>query len=147
MSMKHLKDVDIDVYNAALKELERGRNGLEMIASENYVSRAILQTVGTVFTNKYSEGYPDKRYYGGNDVIDIVEKLAIERAKKLFGVNFVNVQPHSGSQSNMGVYFALMNPGDPMLSMSLDNGGHLSHGSPVNFSGKLFKFHPYFVFE
>ena len=120
--MKHLKDVDIDVYNAALKELERGRNGLEMNASENYVSRAILQTVGTVFTNKYSEGYPDKRYYGGNEVIDIVEKLAIERAKKLFGVNFVNVQPHSGSQSNMGVYFALMNPGDPMLSMSLDNG-------------------------
>ena len=145
--MKHLKDVDIDVYNAALKELERGRNGLEMIASENYVSRAILQTVGTVFTNKYSEGYPDKRYYGGNEVIDIVEKLAIERAKKLFGVNFVNVQPHSGSQSNMGVYFALMNPGDPMLSMSLDNGGHLSHGSPVNFSGKLYKIHPYFVNE
>ncbi len=147
MSMKHLKDVDPDVYNAAMQELERGRNGLEMIASENYVSRAILQTVGTVLTNKYSEGYPDKRYYGGNEVIDVVEKLAIDRAKKLFRVNFVNVQPHSGSQSNMGVYFALMNPGDPMLSMSLDNGGHLSHGSPVNFSGKLYKIHPYFVNE
>ena len=147
MSMKHLKDVDLDVYNAAMHELDRGRSGLEMIASENYVSRAILQTVGSVFTNKYSEGYPEKRYYGGNEFVDVVEKLAIERAKKLFRVNFVNVQPHSGSQSNMGVYFALMNPGDPMLSMSLDNGGHLSHGSPVNFSGKLYKIHPYFVDE
>ena len=147
MSMKHLKDVDPDVYNAALHELDRGRNGLEMIASENYVSRAILQTAGTVFTNKYSEGYPAKRYYGGNEFVDVIENLAIERAKKLFGVNFVNVQPHSGSQSNMAVYFALMSPNDPMLSMSLDNGGHLSHGSPVNFSGKLYKIHPYFVNE
>lgn len=145
MSMKHLKDVDPEVYDAAMHELNRGRTGLEMIASENYVSRAILQTVGTVFTNKYSEGYPGKRYYGGNEYVDVIESLAIERAKKLFGVNFVNVQPHSGSQSNMGVYFALLKPGDPILSMSLDHGGHLSHGHKVNFSGKLYDIHPYFV--
>ena len=147
MSMKHLKDVDPDVYNAALHELDRGRSGLEMIASENYVSRAILQTVGSVFTNKYSEGYPAKRYYGGNEFVDVVESLAIERAKKLFGVNFVNVQPHSGSQSNMAVYFALLEPKDPILSMNLDHGGHLSHGHKVNFSGKLYTIHGYKVNE
>jgi glycine hydroxymethyltransferase len=145
--MKHLKDVDPDVYIATMNELDRGRTGLEMIASENYVSRAILQTVGSVFTNKYSEGYPAKRYYGGNEFVDIIENLAITRAKELFGVNYVNVQPHSGSQSNMAVYFALLQPGDPILSMSLDHGGHLTHGHKVNFSGKLYTIHPYFVNE
>lgn len=147
MSMKHLKDIDPEIYSATMNELERGRNGLEMIASENYVSRAVLQAAGTVFTNKYSEGYPGKRYYGGNEFVDVIENLAISRAKELFGVNFVNVQPHSGSQANMAVYFALMQPKDPMLSMKLDHGGHLSHGHKVNFSGKLYNIHSYSVDE
>ena len=137
--MAHLRDVDPEIYQACMNELNRGRNGLEMIASENYVSRAILQATGTVLTNKYSEGYPQKRYYGGNEYIDVCESLAIERAKKLFRAEFANVQPHSGSQANMEVYFALMNLGDPLLSMSLDQGGHLTHGSPVSFSGKFYK--------
>jgi glycine hydroxymethyltransferase len=143
--MKDLKDVDQEIYNVCVNELERGRNGLEMIASENYVSRAILQTVGTVLTNKYSEGYPFKRYYGGNEEIDKSESLAIERAKELFGAEYVNVQPHSGSTANMETYFALLDIGDPILSMSLDHGGHLTHGSPVSFSGKHYKIHPYGV--
>jgi glycine hydroxymethyltransferase len=141
--MDHVKEVDPEIYNACLNELKRGREGLEMIASENYVSRAVLQITGTVFTNKYSEGYPKKRYYGGNEWVDVVETLAIERAKQLFGVNYVNVQVHSGTQSNMSVYFAFLKPKDPILSMSLDHGGHLSHGHKVNFSGKLYDIHSY----
>ena len=143
--MKHLKDVDPEIYDVCNNELGRGRKGLEMIASENYVSRAVLQTVGTVLTNKYSEGYPLKRYYGGNEYIDIAENLAIDRAKKLFGADYVNVQPHSGSTANMEAYFALLKIGDSILSMSLDHGGHLTHGSPVSFSGKHYKIHPYGV--
>ncbi|MHA2363662.1 MAG: serine hydroxymethyltransferase [Candidatus Hodarchaeales archaeon] len=145
--MTHLKDLDPDVYQAAINELERGRKGLEMIASENYVSRAILQITGSVFTNKYSEGYVKKRYYGGNEYVDVVESLAIERAKKLFGANYVNVQPHAGSQANMETYFALLDLGDPILAMSLDHGGHLTHGHKVNFSGKFYRFSSYGVSE
>lgn len=145
--MTHLRDVDPAIYEAINNEMTRGRNGLEMIASENYVSRAVLQTTGSIFTNKYSEGYPAKRYYGGNEYVDVVENLAIERAKKLFGANYVNVQVHSGTQSNMAVYFAFLQPQDPILSMSLDHGGHLSHGHKVNFSGKLYNIHSYPVDE
>ncbi|MFW9928635.1 MAG: serine hydroxymethyltransferase [Candidatus Thorarchaeota archaeon] len=143
--MKHLKDADPEIYDACMHELERGRHGLEMIASENYVSRAVLQTTGTVLTNKYSEGYPAKRYYGGNEFIDVAESLAIERAKKLFSADHANVQPHSGSTANMEAYHALLQLGDPILSMNLAMGGHLSHGSPVSFSGKYYKIHAYGV--
>jgi glycine hydroxymethyltransferase len=146
-NMKHLKDIDPEIYNVCINELKRGREGLEMIASENYVSRAVLQVTGSVLTNKYSEGYPQKRYYGGNEFIDIAENLAIERAKKLFGAEYVNVQPHSGSTANMEAYFALLEIGDPILSMNLAHGGHLTHGSPVSFSGKHYKIHPYGVDE
>jgi glycine hydroxymethyltransferase len=121
------------------KELEREEEGLELIASENYVSQAVLEAQGSVLTNKYAEGYPGKRYYGGCEFVDSVESLAIERVCKLFHAEAANVQPHSGSQANMAAYFALMAPGDPMVGMSLSHGGHLTHGSPANFSGKLFK--------
>jgi glycine hydroxymethyltransferase len=136
--MKYLKK-DKQIYNAIANELERQKNGLEMIASENYTSGAVLEAMSTVLTNKYSEGYPGKRYYSGNQFIDEIENLAIERAIKLFGAEHANVQPHSGSQANMAVYLALLNPGDKIMAMDLAHGGHLSHGAPVNFSGKLYK--------
>ncbi len=143
--MDNLKKFDPDVYNAMLNELERQRNVVELIASENIVSRAVLEATGSWLTNKYSEGFPNKRYYGGNQFIDITESLAIERAKKLFGAEHANVQPHAGSQANMAAYMAILNPNDTILGMDLSHGGHLTHGSPVNFSGKLFKFVSYGV--
>ncbi|MGF6905699.1 glycine hydroxymethyltransferase [Fusobacterium sp. PH5-44] len=127
---------DKEVFDAIINEQKRQNNGLELIASENFVSMAVLEAVGSVMTNKYAEGYPDKRYYGGCVNVDVVEKLAIQRCKELFNVNFVNVQPHSGSQANMGVYKALLNIGDVILGMKLDHGGHLTHGKNVSFSGK-----------
>jgi len=143
--MDHVKDVDPDIYNVLNKELQRGRNGLEMIASENYTSRAVMQVTGSVLTNKYSEGYPKKRYYSGNEFVDVAESLAIDRARELFDVNFVNVQSHSGSSANMEAYFAMLELGDPILAMSLDHGGHLTHGHHVNFSGKFYDFTHYSV--
>lgn len=143
--MSNLSNFDPEVADAIEKELNRQRDGLEMIASENFVSRAVLEAAGTVLTNKYSEGYPGRRYYGGNRFIDVTEYLAIERAQKLFGAEHVNVQPHSGSQANMAAYFALLNLGDKILAMSLAAGGHMTHGLPVNFSGKFYQFIPYGV--
>lgn len=133
-----LVDADPQVAEAMKNELDRQEYGLEMIASENYVSRAVLSAQGSVLTNKYAEGYPGKRYYGGCEFVDVVEQLAIDRAKQLFGVEHANVQPHSGSQANMAVYLNVLKPGDKVLGMSLSHGGHLTHGSPVNFSGILF---------
>lgn len=133
-----LKTVDQDVFNAIRGELGRQRHEIELIASENIVSRAVLEAQGSVFTNKYAEGYPGKRYYGGCEYADIVEELAIERAKKLFGAQFANVQPNSGSQMNQAVFFALLQPGDTFMGLDLNSGGHLTHGSPVNMSGKWF---------
>jgi glycine hydroxymethyltransferase len=143
--MSHLKNQDPEVYNAIRNELERQRSYLELIASENIVSRAVLEAQGSIFTNKYAEGYPSKRYYGGCDYADVVESLAIDRAMELFQAEYANVQPHSGSQANMAVYFAALNPGDKVLGMDLAHGGHLTHGSPVNFSGQLFNFVSYGV--
>ena len=143
--MEHLKNTDGEVYGAMLNELERQRNVIELIASENIVSRAVLETAGSWLTNKYSEGVPKKRYYGGNQFIDISESLAIERARKLFSAEHANVQPHAGSQANLAAYLAVLNLGDVILGMDLAHGGHLTHGSPVNFSGKLFKFISYGV--
>jgi len=137
--------VDPEVANAIKGEIERQEFKLELIASENYASKAVLITMANVMNNKYAEGYPQKRYYGGCEFVDIVETLAIERLKKLFGCEFANVQPHSGAQANMGVYFALLNPGDVILGMNLSHGGHLTHGSPVNFSGRFYKVIPYGV--
>lgn len=134
-----LSEVDPEVLSAIQKESERQQFGLEMIASENYTSRAVMEAQGSILTNKYAEGYPGKRYYGGCVNVDTVETLAIERAKKLFGVSYANVQPHSGSQANMAVYLAACKAGDTILGMDLSHGGHLTHGSPVNFSGLLFK--------
>lgn len=134
-----LSEVDLEVSTAIQKESDRQQFGLEMIASENYTSRAVMEAQGSILTNKYAEGYPGKRYYGGCVNVDTVESLAIERAKKLFGVNYANVQPHSGSQANMAVYLAACKAGDTILGMDLSHGGHLTHGSPVNFSGLLFK--------
>ena len=134
---------DPEVAEAMNDELKRQRRNLELIASENIVSPAVMAAMGSVLTNKYAEGYPAKRYYGGCQCVDVVENIAIERAKKLFGCNFANVQPHSGAQANIAVYFALLEPGDTVLGMSLAHGGHLTHGSPVNMSGKYFKFVPY----
>lgn len=139
MSMEQLKKTDSEVYDAIMAEEERERNKLLLIASENYASRAVMEAQGSVFTNKYAEGYPAKRYYGGCENADIVERLAIERAKALFGAEHVNVQPHSGSQANMAVYMAMLSPGDTILGMSLSHGGHLTHGASVNFSGKVYK--------
>jgi glycine hydroxymethyltransferase len=130
--------IDREIAIAILRELERQFYKLEMIASENFVSRAVLEAVGSVMTNKYAEGYPGRRYYGGCEFVDIAETLAIERAKKLFGAEHVNVQPHSGTQANMAVYMAVLQPGDTILAMDLAHGGHLSHGAKVNFSGKLY---------
>ncbi|MBZ4407324.1 serine hydroxymethyltransferase [Myxococcus sp. XM-1-1-1] len=134
-----LAEVDPEIAQAVRHETERQEQGLELIASENFVSPAVMEAVGSVLTNKYAEGYPGKRYYGGCEVVDVVENLAIDRAKQLFGADFVNVQAHSGSQANMGAYMALMKPGDTMLSLDLNSGGHLTHGAAFNFSGKLYK--------
>lgn len=142
--MNHLKD-DKQVYEAIQEELNRQRNKLEMIASENIVSYAVMEAQGSVLTNKYAEGYPGKRYYGGCEFVDNVEQLAIDRAKELFGAEHVNVQPHSGSQANFAVYYGLLKPGDTMMGMNLTDGGHLSHGSPVNISGNYFNVVPYGV--
>ena len=134
---------DPELFDAIDREARRQRDGLELIASENYVSKAVLEATGSILANKYAEGYPGKRYYGGCQFVDEVEDLARERAKKLFGVKFVNVQPHSGSQANMGVYLALVDPGDTIMGQSLAEGGHLTHGSPVSFSGKFYNVVPY----
>ena len=134
--MSYIKDVDLEVYNAIVKEEKRQEKGIELIASENFVSKAVMEAAGSVFTNKYAEGYPGKRYYGGCVNADIVESLAIERLKQIFGAKYANVQPHSGSQANMGVYVALLEAGDKILGMSLSAGGHLTHGYKINFSGK-----------
>ena len=139
----YVNGYDPEVAEAMTDELKRQRRNLELIASENIVSPAVMAAMGSVLTNKYAEGYPAKRYYGGCQCVDVVENIAIERAKKLFGCNFANVQPHSGAQANIAVYFALLEPGDTVLGMSLAHGGHLTHGSPVNMSGKYFKFVPY----
>lgn len=140
-----VKNTDIEVGEAMEKELKRQRRNIELIASENLVSPAVMAAMGSVLTNKYAEGYPGKRYYGGCQCVDIVENIAIERAKKVFGADHVNVQPHSGAQANLAVYFALLNPGDTIMGMSLAEGGHLTHGSPVNMSGKYFNVVPYGV--
>ena len=133
-----LKNVDIEVMEAIEAESNRQNSHIELIASENWVSEAVLEAMGSVLTNKYAEGYPGKRYYGGCDCVDVVENLARDRAKELFGCDYANVQPHSGAQANMAVFFAMLQPGDKVLGMNLDHGGHLSHGSPVNMSGKYF---------
>lgn len=143
--MNFLKLIDREVADAIEKEVERQRNKIEFIASENFVSRAVMEAMGTPLTNKYAEGYPGKRYYGGCEYVDIVEKLAIERAKEVFNAEHANVQPHSGAQANIAVYFAALNIGDTVMGMDLTHGGHLTHGSPVNLSGKYFNFIPYGV--
>ncbi len=135
---ENLRRVDPEIFEAIFNELQRQRNGLELIASENFTSDAVMEAMGNVMTNKYAEGYPGARYYGGCEFVDVAERLAIERAKALFGAEHVNVQPHSGVQANMGVYFAVLQPGDTILSMALSHGGHLSHGHKVSFSGKLY---------
>ena len=140
-----LQAADPEVAAAVTAELARQRDKIELIASENFTSRAVMAAQGSVLTNKYAEGYPGKRYYGGCECVDVAEELARERAKKLFGAKFANVQPHSGAQANMAAYFALLNPGDRILGMSLAHGGHLTHGSPVNFSGKQYEFVSYGV--
>ncbi|MBF0330248.1 MAG: serine hydroxymethyltransferase [Nitrospirae bacterium] len=137
--MENLKKTDPDIYNAIQGETQREQDKILLIASENYASKAVLEAQGSVFTNKYAEGYPHKRYYGGCEYADAVEELAINRAKKIFGAEYVNVQPHSGSQANMAVYFSVLKPGDPILGMSLSNGGHLTHGASVNFTGMIYK--------
>src|SRR4030043_2042187 len=145
MAFESLKSTEPEVFEAIQKEIQRERRNIVLIASENYASPSVLEVQGSVFTNKYAEGYPGKRYYGGCEYADIVESLAIERAKKLFGAEHVNVQPHSGTQANMAVYFSVLKPGDAILSMSLSHGGHLSHGASVNFSGIFFKISTYGV--
>ncbi|HEY3731957.1 MAG TPA: serine hydroxymethyltransferase [Steroidobacteraceae bacterium] len=140
-----IRDVDPELQRALDGERTRQEDHIELIASENYTSPRVLEAQGSVLTNKYAEGYPGKRYYGGCEFVDIAEQLAIDRAKKLFGADYVNVQPHSGSQANAAVYFALLSPGDVIVGMSLDHGGHLTHGAKVNFSGKLFQAHQYGV--
>lgn len=145
--MNDLNTVDPEVSKAIDQELNRQRNKLELIASENIVSKAVMAAQGSVLTNKYAEGYPGKRYYGGCEYVDVVEQLAIDRAKELFCAGYANVQPHSGAQANMAVFFALLTPGDTVMGMNLTDGGHLTHGSPVNMSGKYFKIVPYGVSE
>jgi glycine hydroxymethyltransferase len=145
MNYSAIQKEDPLVYEIIKREEQRQKEGIELIASENYVSTAVLTAMGSILTNKYSEGYPGKRYYGGNEIIDQVETLAIDRAKELFGAEHVNVQPLSGSPANLAVYMALLQPGDKVLGFSLDQGGHLSHGHPLNFSGKLYTIIPYFV--
>ncbi len=147
LEFNKVKAADPELYSAVMSELSRQQNKIELIASENFVSEAVMEAMGTPLTNKYAEGYPSKRYYGGCECVDVAENLAIDRAKELFGANYANVQPHSGAQANMAVFFALLTPGDTVLSMSLAHGGHLSHGSPVNMSGKYFNIVPYGVTE
>lgn len=147
IDFESIKAVDPEICDAMRKELTRQREHLELIASENFVSDAVLSAMGSHLTNKYAEGYPGKRYYGGCQYVDIVEDLARERAKALFGAEHANVQPHSGAQANMAVYFAMLEPGDTVMGMNLSHGGHLTHGSPVNMSGKYFHFVPYGVTE
>ncbi|MEK4555917.1 MULTISPECIES: serine hydroxymethyltransferase [Jeotgalicoccus] len=143
--MSNIQSQDPQVQEVIDKELERQNNNIELIASENFVSPAVLEAQGSILTNKYAEGYPGKRYYGGCEHVDVVENLARDRAKEIFGAEHANVQPHSGSQANMAVYFSVLEPGDKVLGMDLSHGGHLTHGSPVNFSGKLFNFLSYGV--
>jgi len=143
--LRTVAETDPEVAHALRNEIQRENSGLELIASENFVSRAVLEAMGSVLTNKYAEGYPGKRYYGGCEFVDVAESLAIARAKALFGADHANVQPHSGAQANMAVYFALLKPGDTVLGMNLAHGGHLTHGHPLNFSGKLYTIVPYGV--
>ncbi|MDD6770962.1 serine hydroxymethyltransferase [Inconstantimicrobium porci] len=145
MNYKKLCDTDKEIADLIDEEKKRQQNGIELIASENFTSEAVMEAMGSYLTNKYAEGYPGKRYYGGCYVVDKVEKLAIERAKKLFGAEHANVQPHSGAQANMSVYFAVLQPGDTVMGMNLSHGGHLTHGAPVNFSGKTYNFVSYGV--
>jgi glycine hydroxymethyltransferase len=145
VTLRSLADTDPEIAQAINQEKQRQNEGLELIASENFVSRAILEAAGSVLTNKYAEGYPGKRYYGGCEFVDVAESLAISRAKTLFGADHANVQPHSGAQANMSVYFTIVNPGDTVLGMNLAHGGHLTHGHPLNFSGKLYTIVPYGV--
>ena len=144
-TLEDIQAVDMEVANAITDEFERQNSHIELIASENWVSKAVMSAMGSVLTNKYAEGYPGKRYYGGCECVDEVENLAIERAKKLFGCDYANVQPHSGAQANMAVFIAMLKPGDTVMGMNLDHGGHLTHGSPVNFSGMYFNIVPYGV--
>ena len=145
MELEKIRQADPEVAGAIELELNRQRTHIELIASENFVSPAVMAAMGTCLTNKYAEGYPGKRYYGGCECVDIVENLARDRACQLFGAEHANVQPHSGAQANMAVYFAMLQPGDTVMGMNLSHGGHLTHGSPVNMSGKYFKFVPYGV--
>ncbi|MGL4848430.1 MAG: serine hydroxymethyltransferase [Clostridium sp.] len=145
MNFEKIKREDEEIYKLIEKELERQEEGIELIASENFTSEAVMEAMGSYLTNKYAEGYPNKRYYGGCYVVDQIEQIAIDRAKELFGAEHANVQPHSGSQANMAVYFTILEPGDTVLGMDLSHGGHLTHGSSVNFSGKLFNFVSYGV--
>ncbi|MDP4092771.1 MAG: serine hydroxymethyltransferase [Bacillota bacterium] len=147
ISTKEIQKIDKEVAEAIELEVNRQRTKIELIASENFVSKAVMEAMGTPLTNKYAEGYPGKRYYGGCQYVDIVETLAIERAKQIFGAEHANVQPHSGAQANMAVYFSVLTPGDTILGMNLSHGGHLTHGSPVNMSGKYFNIVPYGVSE
>lgn len=146
-SLDEVKNVDMEIAQAIMNEQERQNSHIELIASENWVSKAVMAAMGSPLTNKYAEGYPGKRYYGGCDCVDVVENLAIERAKELFGCEYANVQPHSGAQANMAVQFAICEPGDTIMGMNLAHGGHLTHGSPVNMSGKYFHIVPYGVNE
>ena len=143
--MRDISDIDQEIARVVQKEVDRQNNGLELIASENFVSAAVLKVMGSVLTNKYAEGYPGRRYYGGCEHVDVAEELAIERAKNLFQAEHANVQPHSGAQANMAVYFAHLKPGDTVLGMNLAHGGHLTHGHPLNFSGQLYEIVPYGV--
>ncbi|MGP4069327.1 serine hydroxymethyltransferase [Halobacillus sp. B29] len=145
--MNQVKSTDAEVFAAIQDERDRQQNNIELIASENFVSEAVMETMGSVMTNKYAEGYPGRRYYGGCEHVDVVENLARDRAKELFGADHANVQPHSGAQANMAVYFTVLNHGDTVLGMNLNHGGHLTHGSSVNFSGKLYNFEEYGVEE
>lgn len=145
MNFEKIMKTDKEIYSLIEEELDRQEEGIELIASENFTSEAVMEAMGSYLTNKYAEGYPQKRYYGGCEVVDKIEQIAIDRAKKLFGAEHANVQPHSGSQANMAVYFTVLNPGDTVLGMDLSHGGHLTHGSKVNFSGKLFNFVSYGV--
>jgi glycine hydroxymethyltransferase len=145
--MSHIKSQDSKLFEAIESEFNRQDKNIELIASENFVSKAVLEAQGSILTNKYAEGYPNKRYYGGCEHVDVVEDLARDRLKEIFGAEYVNVQPHSGSQANMGVYFSILEPGDKVLGMNLNHGGHLTHGSPVNFSGTMYEFSEYGVKE
>ena len=144
-SFDEVREVDNEIAEAIESEMSRQNSHIELIASENWVSKAVMAAMGSPLTNKYAEGYPGKRYYGGCQCVDVVENLAIERAKELFGCDYANVQPHSGAQANLAVQFAICNPGDTIMGMNLDHGGHLTHGSPVNISGKYFNIVPYGV--